>query len=31
MTNPDDKDLEEFIQELNEQEPKWPEEEEDDG
>lgn len=29
MTNPDDEDLKVFIQELNEQEPAWPTQEED--
>jgi hypothetical protein len=28
MTNPDDEDLRVFIAQLNEIEPKWPEEEE---
>jgi len=30
MTNPDDEDLRVFIDQLNQLEPKWPEEEQDD-
>lgn len=29
MTNPDDKDLHEFVAELNDREPRWPKEDED--